>query len=525
MRDLERKQRSTATERRYRAVALALALLICLSVTTGSLWIDEFSTATIAAQSSPLAALRYATTHLGSEALMPAWVVIVNIAGHVLGRSALALRALNAIWLAIAVLLVSRVGPQRTNLGPAMALAILPFDWYYGNQARPYALQLLMGATFLLAAWQLYVGALRAKPRIEMTRARWLMVFAVVASVLVSLTAAIVVLAMWFAFIVLLRVSFGRWEFTSYSLVGLAIGSVPPLGWYGWLVLHGVSGAKLWSVGLSNVVFAAYEVAGFAGLGPGRIALRSAGLRGLGAVVDSLRPDAPWLAIHGLLILAALGLIAWRASSDRRPMGQGVRRFVTVSIIASLGGAVTLLAAALVAGFPVWGRHFAPMVPVLAGTIGLAGQWTLQESHRGRVIARVVVWALVVSLSVSSGLVRLDPKNRVEDYRNAVALAGKAETHGFRVAWFADARALTYYHDELASNGGIAVGHLPVADSPTLVLVSKPDIFDPSGKVAALVQSGRATRCRSPIRGFGVLVAHSTNNQKACRSIGLANAK
>jgi len=503
----------------------ALSIGIGLSISRQSLWIDSFSTAAIAAQESPFEALRFATMHLGSEALMPAWVVIVNLVAHVLGTSELALRAINALWLGLAVYLLSRVGPRRTNIGPAISLAVLPFAWYYGNEARPYALQLLIGAMFLLAMWRLYEGIAQGAGSPKLLRARRLMVFVVISSVLVGLTTAIVVAGMLFASLLFFRKYSGRWLLSRANLVLLAVGCLPSLAWYAWLVLHGTSGAKLWNVGIANLAFALYEITGFAGLGPGRLALRLAGLTGLGGIANSLRPFAPWLAIHGVLVVAALALVGARLLAGPGAEKNAPWPFVAISVGASLAGAATLFVAAILTGFPVWGRHFAPMVPVVVGSLGLAMQSMLERRNRLLGLTSVVAAALLVTLSASSGLVRFSERHAVEDYRGAVALAGQATRTGLAVAWYADDRALEYYESELPSKTEISVGHITASRKSTAVFVSKPDISDPGSQVASLVKSGGAIRCQSHIRGFDILVIASDPATTGCNLIGLARAK
>jgi MFS family permease len=482
------------------------------TISNRTLWIDEFSTAALAREPNPVLALQYAQNNLGSESLMPGWVVLTSLAGTVFGTSELGLRAPNAIWLALAVILMAGIGTRRVNVGPALAFSMLPFVWYYGHEARPYALQLLLGAFWAWAAWRLTASDWKV--------GRWALVAATVAMVWSGLTAAIVGVAMSLTFGLLERhhLTFS-WRAVRMGLAG-AILIGPAMVFYAYAVLiEGASGARLWQVGLANLAFSAYEVFGFVGLGPGRLELRNAGLSGLPIVVDLLRGFQWPLFILGVAWVAMIAVIVRQATL---PSDGGaapcVRRFVIVATASVLAGALALFVAAVIAEFPIWGRHFAPLVPVFAALLGLAYH---SLSTRSRKSLRLIAFAaLAVVLVASSAQVRFMERHQVEDYRNAVAIANSALGEGLAVDWFAARLALEYYALSGETGGPRVSWPAPEpidADRPRLIVISKPDIHDPQDVALGAIRAGDvAVDCSFTAGGFTFVVV-GTQSSMLCR--------
>jgi hypothetical protein len=517
----DRQRTLGATEQRRASTPQAawivrgLALLMVGTISGRTLWIDEFATATLAGQPNPLLALRYAIENLGSEALMPGWVVLTNLAGALFGTSELGLRAPNAAWLAIAVLLMAGIGTRRTNIGPAVAFAVLPFIWYYGHEARPYALQLLLGAYWVWAAWKLESSGWGV--------GRWALVAATTAMVWSGLTAAIVGVAMSLTFVFLGR----RHLRPTRRTFGMALASViligPVVTYYAYAVLFGgASGARLWQIGIANLGFAAYEILGFVGLGPGRLDLRDAGLLGLAAVIDLLRIALMPLIVLGVAWLATLAVLAKHLTSAPPCIPPAVRRFLYVGSVSMIAGVVALFAAAVVAEFPVWGRHFSPVVPIFAALLGLVSQSLWQRAPRRSPFGAVALAVLTSMLVVSSTQLRLLERHQVEDYRAAVAIAESALAEGLTVAWFANMTAFGYYlpGQDVFERVFRPTSYPYDVDGPELIVLSKPDIHDPRGIVMkSLGEAHQVIDCSFKIRGFTFSVL-GTRDSALCRRIG-----
>jgi len=293
-------------------------------------------------------------------------------------------------------------------------------------------------------------------------------------------------------------------------VVGTAIICLPAVGYYVYSVLfEGTSGARLWQVGLPNLAFSAYEIFGFVGLGPGRLELRDAALSGLSTVMKSLmRFGQPLAALVAAWLLAAAA-VSWsslmtsnKGSSAKVAVGRFVRYAASACVVAVLA----LFFAASIANFPVWGRHFAPVVPTLAGIVGLSVQVAIEKSSGHRKTPVGIAASVIVGLLAWSSLqIRLAERHQVEDYETAAAVAEVALESGMRVAWFAASLALDYYGLDDSRGGRILVREVPsgAASEPFLIVLSKPDIHDPSGAAASIVVHRQLNDgCAFFIRGF-----------------------
>ena len=494
---------------------LAFAMLAAISRRT--LWIDEFSTAAIAAIPNPLRALDFARTELGSEGLMPAWVVLTNLLGRLAGTSELALRAVNAVMLFASVHLMSRIGPRRMNVGPAMLFAISPFVWYYGHEARPYALQLLLGAFWTYAAWR----SISSRGH----EGRLYLLVSTAALVYCSLTSAVIGIGLTVVTVLALWRTDGRWPFSLRStFLGSAL-LLPGIFYYGYAVLfQGTTSAKLWQVGIGNLAFAAYELLGFVGMGPGRLELREAGLHGLSAVVDQLFAYLTPLSLLGLAWLATLIVLSTLDRSKSLGSDRIHYRFTLIVSLAVAISSAALFGASYAAEFPVWGRHFAPVLPAMVATLGLSLQrMALSPLARTRALVGIGASGLLAALLIASSLqVRFAERHWVEDYRTAASLAATSMAMELPVSWFATELALDYYLEESGRSDLLSYQQVPDQDasSARLLVVSKPDIHDPDGIVAAKLQAqSNSISCEFRPRGFQAVLIND-ENATACELMG-----
>jgi hypothetical protein len=114
---------------------------------------------------------------------------------------------------------------------------------------------------------------------------------------------------------------------------------------------------------------------------------------------------------------------------------------------------------------------------------GLAWLW------RRRVVGRAVALISVTMMGYSSLSVRYAPRHAKDDYKHAAELATIELAHDGCVWWIADIRGALYYgipypRDELALPvSERTFSFLSAQDPPTLVLFSKPDIYDPQNVV------------------------------------------
>lgn len=470
----------------YRAPASVARLLLLLALcllplmpTAESLWIDEICTVGYAAQPTLAAWFGHlrndALVVHSSDAQMPFGMFLAWLWVRVLGESEWALRAPNLVYAALAMAALARIG-RLMRLGRLPLLfAIQPFVWFYVNEARPYALLMASGA------WLLYgfLAGLRQRG----TGVAWAWALSVGGFVLAASTiTGVIPLAV--ATIVLacrlgrLRVFPSR---TACCVLGGAGLLLTPLGaFYLWGIVQGVVKARLWSAGISNLIFAAYEFAGYSGLGIPRNTLRAvlAGhdMAQLRSLLTSHLPAITMLTlVYGTL---AVGVhAAWRASNSQR------RAVMLVSVI-WLGASATLVwIASLATNVPIWGRHLAALVPAWVVVIGGLTAGLQQARPRW---GTWVLGCLALLLLCSTAIQRIDPKYGHDDYRSAAAQALAAARHGQTVWWVADFNTGAYYgivHQGIHMFCNLdSIDKLPSA-APGLALISKPDIFDDHGVI------------------------------------------
>jgi hypothetical protein len=159
-------------------------------------------------------------------------------------------------------------------------------------------------------------------------------------------------------------------------------------------------------------------------------------------------------------------------------------------------GSGATFALALPARFPFWGRHLAPIFPFYCALLILGLNYLWHSSWPAAVRAGVLASFLAL-LGISSAQLRWSSRHAKDDYRSAALTAVHALDAGSDVWWSADPEAAAYYGLATSSatrQRGKATlpslgtpqgnGILPV---PDMIITSKPEIYDPTGRVAALI--------------------------------------
>jgi hypothetical protein len=462
---------------------VAIALLSAMP-SRDSVWTDEAQTYHYAKQPSFQAWRAELVSAKESETLMPIGMLVPWVAAKVVGTSEWSMRAVNILWAILALIPLLLISRRLSLPWLPILFIVQPFLWFYSNEARPYVLQIAEGSWLLLSLLRYIELGGRG--------VRWVWCFVVAGTLLCSTSLLGVVpfvatLAVGIAVLgkIGTRPSRAAW-------VPLAL-SVPPLlllGWYYLSALHrGAGASKVWPVNASNIAFAFYELLGFAGLGPGRVALRGAAAGSHeGGLMVSLAPYLPGIvALFILYCVIALGYSRGLRTPERAlyllvPSGVVV---LSVSGLAILAGA---------AHFPFWGRHLAPVFPaiVLIAAISL--------SSLG--FRRSATWGLAATLCVvlfaSSLQLKYADRHAKDDYRGATNRAAAALSTGKRVWWFADVWASRYYGLDVTIKDPQASG-LPIRPDdfsgryeqlppPDLIVLSKPDIYDKDSSLRAFIQ-------------------------------------
>ena len=271
-------------------------------------------------------------------------------------------------------------------------------------------------------------------------------------------------------------------------------------GYYVWTVSIGARATAVATTTAGSVMFIAYELLGFSGLGPGRLELRSTG-------ASALQSHWPWLVLYGAVV-AAVVLTALARELKANP------RQLLAMALACAAPAAFILAVGYFAHFRALGRHFTPLLPVLLVTFtcGLCSLWS-----RGALWSKGLVLAFC-ALSLASCLwLRFSVRHGKDDYRAAAAAARAALAAGQVVWWNAAAEGARYYHVPITPEAGNKraawiVGNptpetLRELPRPQTIVASKPDVYDSEGALSGFLREQHFTA----VKTLQAFVVWSTN--------------
>jgi hypothetical protein len=269
-----------------------------------------------------------------------------------------------------------------------------------------------------------------------------------------------------------LKKTVGTYPFSALSfaiaIVGLGL-------FYLWTVKLGARASDVGRTGVATVAFTFYELLGLAGLGPGRLALRS----------ESLRTQVSYLPfiVAGLAAIVSLGVAACRNKIDKKR--------IAFFVIVALAPFVLVLSAGVVGHVRLLGRHLVPLLPFLLIVLG-AGVCRLVSSE-SKTVRAIAVGALVILL-MSALEIRFAPRHQRDDYRTASAEARRALDDGKKVWWAADASTAAYYgvpleSPELTLSSSLSDRALETFPPPDVIVYSKPDIYDAKGTIDTYVRA------------------------------------
>ena len=470
------------TFRSWSLIAAAL-LVALLAISTQSFWMDEASTARSVTQPTLGGWWQYLTSHSGTDTQMPLFMLYIWGWVKLFGCTEWGLRAANAPWLVLGFLAL-----PRRQAGYVLVLALSPFLWFYADEARPYVMQI--AASLVLAGSLVRLLDLAATAPGETAKVERRSVGGFCFGLIVlsgsSMLGMIWAGAAVGSFLLLLGVRYSArlarqcWLpllVTALILTGFA-------GYYLWTLRHG-NAATPGATGLGNVVFIAYELCGFAGLGPGRADIHGSGMTAFRSWY--LLP----LAIYGLVTATVLFAGVGRVIRE-------IPRRIWLGLLLPLGGVTLLL---LVAGktrhMTMLGRHFAPLGVCLLLLVG-AGVQRLGQAGGWR---RFLAFAWLFLSLISAVSLRWCDRHQKDDYRAAARLIIAAQARGERVWWCADGTCGFYYAVPLSPplspvavpgkvwlNANAPAQWLTNNPMPTLVLLSKPELHDRNGVVRDYLQ-------------------------------------
>jgi hypothetical protein len=482
--------------------ALLQVVVMMLAISNESLWIDEFWTAHFGALGSFKAFYELLLVPSGSQT--PLHFLHFYLWGLLNPASEFFFRLANLpLFVAgqLAVFWALRDYPKPFAYLFLALSALHPMVWAYANEARPYIM--MYAGSQLILAYLLHMHAASARGR---PAALFFLLQFVLGGILLfgaSLLGAFWVFAACvYVLVHHLRTSTWRELLRGASpwLLALLLTVTTILAVYYLNSLHkGAGASRLNSSTPATVVFAAYEMLGLAGIGPGRLELRSLG-------TSALAPYAVGLLAAGcvLLIVLVVGLKEARTRLGTREL--------------LLMGALGLLPVAIVifSGFAmqwrVLGRHLIAALPLLNLVLALGLATLLQsDGRRSQGLRRALAVSGLVFLIYSSCSLRFAERHNKDDYRAAAAMALAALAQGQRVWWAADVIGARYYGlpGEFDVMGELTSVHKPLACSdlpgvqpvanaslpclrtlsgPDVVILSKPETFDTQGDIAGYLK-------------------------------------
>ncbi|MDQ3200371.1 MAG: hypothetical protein M3Q46_14515 [Verrucomicrobiota bacterium] len=455
----------------YGTIALCALIVGALAITNQSLWIDEGAAALKAMEPSLGGWWHNLRSEGNSNLQLIGELLYLWGWEKVFGASEISLRASNLPFFAGGVIALAWGMPPRRSRQTAIALLALTnaFLWYYLSEARPYVV--LFGFASVTAAC---LFRLLRTPDEALESSLWFRLFCVglVGLCATSLIAvpwalgAMAAMLYWSGPSAALR-SARRFKIST-TLLSLALAI---LGlYYIWTLQLNARASDVARTGWTSSAFIFYELFGLAGLGPGRLQLRTAG-------VTELSAFAPFLAI-GALAISALILAGGLKLKDR--LGKRPVLFFLLSVALPF---LLVLGAGVTGHMRLLGRHLTPLLPFLLALMA-AGLTTLLSAPSAW--KKSIAWASLVILLLSALEIRFADRHRRDDYRSAALIAKQAQEAGRHVWWLADISTGLYYRVPLDSPEINPSPALPSPkQAPDLVILSKPDIYDSTGAVRA----------------------------------------
>ena len=470
----------TQGARRNELFFLAVSLIILpLTISSDSLWVDEAYNALFALKHSFIDFLKYFLANTRSENQMPLGMFASWIGGRALGVSEWSLRAINIIWGIVTVVCFYVLGKRFRMPWLPLFMAIQPFFWYYLNEARPYAMQIASGSLLLISCVEADENCNR--------EVNWLPSF-ILGAILLCGSSLLGVFPFFFWFIVisviLVKKSYNPSKGSILALGAMLIILAALALFYLWTLMRGAGGAKIWKPGWENIAYAFYDFLGFGGLGPSRNELRSLA-KVEGGIIHGIKGYIPGLLMLATCYTAVLVMFIRTKCISCRMIKHDLAVFA--------GTCVAILGVSYAIKWPFWGRHLSAIFPISVFLIAFSIHQTL---NRKNIFGKVLLGALSILLVASALNLRFGSEHAKDDYRDAAAEAKSNLLLGRPVWWAADLAAAEYYQvipsypstgasvttigkfHAIQNADSSSINQLPI---PGTVILSKRDIYDPVG--------------------------------------------
>jgi hypothetical protein len=468
---------------------LATALPL-LAISQQSLWMDEAMTGNVAVQQTLRLFWQKLASGKGSDIQMPLYMFYAWVWARLFGASEISLRLANYPWFLVGQVAGTLIWADRRKGFLFVSIAACSsFIWFYLNEARPYIMQ--YGAACVVV-W--FLSSLTRGDSVS-TWKYWLFGIGIIVLAGSSMLGLL-------------------WVGTSLLVVGFLVlkkGLRPPLlpilfcalallvlcGYYFWTLSAGAGGTRGHQTML-NVLYVAYELCGFTGLGPGRLDIRE---HGMSSLRSYLLPTGAFA-----LVLFFIFLRLWKRAgrtADKNAL-------VTTAIYA-LPPVLFLLIVGAFIHFSVLGRHMMPAAPFVFMFL-TAGIYALIADET--VSGRILTTSFFLLSIVSCFGVRFLPWHMKDDYRGAVTAVSRLLAHDQLAWWCASKEGAEYYRlpvDGPPDRDGRVFVYVrnPKAEElrrfpmPAVVILSKRDLYDANGTVMAMLREREFT-LRQTLPAFSI---------------------
>ena len=476
------------------AVLAASLMVGALAISTQSYWIDEALSLIVAMAPNPTEAWKYAQAVSGSTLQMPLYQIYLYGWHKVFGSGEWAMRASNLPWFVfgqLAFLLVLRQRPKLALLGCLLA-AISPVLWVYLDETRPYVMQ-YAAACWLTAALVRLTARPTASGPMDHEPLSLAEITAIVAAAIVLFASSLIGVIWTGAFALAIASVLAREKSARPAsapnlwLIGLiALALLVGFTAYYVLTWHNAGrGYHRGGVSLLSLPFIAYELLGFSGFGPGKLQMRATPVASVLGSIAALLPLAATFAALGVF-----AVLETRRHAKNKPA-------ITAWLLALGLPTLVIFVAMFLFDHRPLPRHFIPALPALI--ILLA--FLLQHAFMQRSILWRAVAVLLPLLWLASAFnYRWQPAHAKDDYRTAARVAAAALAENKEVWWAADPAAAYIYLTPIALQEVPGRAWAMQAPSwndirfkypPRVILISKPDIYDPQGAVARYAAENR----------------------------------
>jgi hypothetical protein len=492
--DVTLQRLSALSSERYLIVAaVALAVAVSLAAIDGrSFWIDEASIWAVAQWPNLGQWWSALMANPSADAQEPAFQFYVYVWTSVFGDSERVMRLANFPWFAIGCAAIA-AAPLSVRLRVIWLLIIAasPFNWYYLNEARPYML-FFAGAALICVAWVGLVsaavsGRTLSGPDVVRYACGCVLLLSgtILGAVWIASSALVIGISLRHRIGEALHLVAKNWLLISAcAAVSLAIAAIAGLSF-----LNGGRASTVGGFSLTAIGYGILELEGAAGFGPGRNDLR-VGLA-----------DLPHGELLALLCFGAIALVFVLSALRRLDRSVAFAAIVTCAIPLAF-----MIAASGLLGWRVVGRH---MLPLLM-PISLAYASETSRLLRGNGFQKAAAAAFVAALVASTAMIRFAERHAKDDYAAAAKYVRPLLEQSKVVLWAADTSGAAYYRlipigtiEQRYDDGGL-VFDLPSDEQadvhrrkPDAIAYSKPDIYDPTGRIMHYIRARGMTKVAS----------------------------